>query len=251
MSDVCIEQALPDGPVAAATQPGDLGAARRVCPRTEAALSGGALLVADTAHFYGHIVAGGHLAGSVALDDLTEVFLDAELVRMDNILGAIPASSIGPGHLSLGATRGLVDGDGLRGALHARLVLPTAIGVYHNAAPLGLDVGFGVSKALSDKVRLHGDLDLLGQAWVGSGALRGGVGVLAGAEWRVGKAFGLVGDVHGGFGFASAIDDVSIAPGFRFAGGDHLGIELSAMVPLVGRDRAPLAAAALRLSWRL
>lgn len=247
--DLC-EGALPVGPVAAYVLPGDLGAARRICPRDELAVAGGAVLVADAAHFYGHIVATGTLSGSLALDDRTELFFRAEAVRMDSILGAIPASSTGPGLLAIGGTRVLSAGST---AAHARLVLPTAVGVYQNGHPFGLDVGVGFNQRLAGRLYAHEDATLLGQVVFGggTGALRGGISTLAGIEWRAGRAFGLVADVHAGFGFADAVDDVSVAPGFRVAGGKHFGAELSLMVPLVGRDRSPLAAANLGFSWRI
>lgn len=252
MSIFCEEMALPSGPVVAAFQPGDLGAPRRLCTRDELALGGGGVIVADTDHFYGHIVATGDLSGSLVLREDTELFFNAELVRLDSILGAIGASSLAPGHLSLGAMHAFAPTNGFAGGLHGRLVLPTAVGVYQHGHPFGLDVGFTMAQPLTGRLYAHEDVTLFGQAVFGggTGALRGGVGVLAGVEWSAGKAFGLVGDVQAGFGYATAIDDVAIAPGFRFAGGEHFGAELALMVPVVGRDRAPLAAADLRLSWR-
>ncbi len=253
MSHFCEEMALPSGPVVAAFQPGDLGAPRRLCTRDELAFGGGGVIVADADHFYGHIVATGDLSGSYAVREDTELFFNAEIVRSDGILGAIGSSSLAPGHLSLGAMHAFAPLDNFGGALHGRLVLPTAIGVYQHGHPFGLDVGFTMAQPLVGRLYAHEDVTLFGQAVFGggTGGLRGGVGVLAGVEWSAGKAFGLVGDVHAGFGYATAIDEVSIAPGFRFAGGKHFGAELSALVPVVGRARTPLAAADLRLSWRL
>ena len=254
MSLLCDELPLPTGPVSAYYLAGDLGAPRRICPMQGVSLGGGGVIVADTDHFYGHIVATSDLAASVLLRDDTELFVNAELVRYDSILGAIPASSVGPGHLSVGVTRALTtQGDTVGAGLHSRLVLPTALGAYHHAIPLGLDVGFGSVQKLGHGVYLHADSTLLSQVVFGGGTegLRVGVGALSGLEWRPGKAFDLVLDLHAGFGFADALDDLSLAPAFRFGGGKHLGVELSAMVPLIGRDRAPLAAADLKVSWRL
>lgn len=254
MSPTCGEEAVPVGPATAFYRAGDLGAPRRICPREEVALGGGGVIVADSDHFYGHIVATGDLSGSLMVRDDTELFFNAEVVRMDSILGAIPASSIGPGHLTVGAMRAFSNPAGtVGGGFHGRLVLPTAIGLYNSAAPFGLDVGFGSVQQLGGRMFLHADSTLLAQVVFGGGTgwLQFGVGALTGLEWRPGSAFAMVLDLHAGFGFADALDDVSVAPGFRFGAGDHLGVELSAMVPFIGRDRAPLAAADLRLSWRL
>src|SRR5690606_8555248 len=53
---------MPEGPVAVGVRPGELGRAHRVCGRSEAAIGGSALLLADSPNFYGHIV------GTVDLD---------------------------------------------------------------------------------------------------------------------------------------------------------------------------------------
>jgi hypothetical protein len=253
MSPLCDEMALPVGPGVAFYQAGDLGAPHRICVRDEVGFGGGGVIVNDSAHFYGHIIATGDLSGSFALGESTELFANAEVVRSDGILGAIAASSLAPGHLSLGVMHALPTSEKADVGFHGRLVLPTAVGVYQNALPFGFDLAMGTSIPLSGRLYLHADTGFLGQVVFGggTGGLRLGVGMLSGLEWRAGKAFGMVLDLHGGFGFADSVDDVSVAPAFRFAGGKHFGAELALFAPIIGRDRAPMIAADLRLSWRL
>jgi len=71
-ADPCADlDGMPDGPVVAGLFNGDLLSAHRVCGRSEVGLFGSAYLLADTANFYGHIIASGILDGSYAVDENT------------------------------------------------------------------------------------------------------------------------------------------------------------------------------------
>lgn len=247
----CPDDGLPVGPVVAPLREGELGAPRRLCPRDEVAVGGAALLVADTANFYGHLVAGGVVRGSLAVDDRTEAWVTAEVVRYDTILGAISSDFVGTGHLSGGATRVFVDRDTLRAGAHARVVLPTASGLYRRSFPVGLDVGVGAEQPIGERLTLHEDLTLFGSGAIGPVfGPRAGVALAGGLAWRPTRGFALATDLRGGLFYQGAVDELSIAPALRFGPGRHAGIELAIVAPLVGRDRTPLAAAELRGSWR-
>jgi hypothetical protein len=249
---------FPIGPVEIGLQPGNLGAPRRAVGRTEFGVSGAMGLVADTPNFYGHIAAAGAIDGSVNWG-LTELYGRIEAVRYDTVLGAIASDRFGIGHGSLGLTQGLSRNWPVNLAIHGRFLFPTAVGLWQNAYPLGMDLGLAADLPLGERFRLHGDLTLAGSLMMGAGPAgpRGGLGLTVGGEWRPGRNFGLVADVRSGFLYDAPVDDVSAALGFRFAFGSRYGLtptpgalQLGAVVPLAGRKWLPLAQAELRFTWR-
>jgi hypothetical protein len=229
---------LAAGPTAAALWDGGLGLAHRVCPRTEAGLAPRALLLVDTPNFYGQIVATAALDASVAADDRTEVWLHLEPVRYQNVISAIPASFVGHGFTTLGASRQLDGAGATVTALQGQLVLPSAIELQGRALPFALELGLGAERALSERWSAHGRLGAATSASFSRGPLQPRAGVLAtvGAAFRAGRAFAAVLDAQTSFAYTSALDHVALAPGLRFAAGP-VGFELAAAVPLAGRER--------------
>ena len=73
--------------------------------------------------------------------------------------------------------------------------------------------------------------------------------LLAGVDCHPLRWLALVAELQAGFGYLGAVDSVSASLGFRFALGDRFGIELAAIYPFVGEERA-LLAGMLNLSWR-
>lgn len=240
------------GPVSVGFQDGDLGVARRVCGRTEAALAAGGLAIVETENFYGHIVAGGTLEGSLAVSERTEVFTTVEAFRYDSVITPIAATYAGFGHVGIGATHRFVDADNVAVGLHGRGVFPTAVGLYRNAFPIGLDVGVGAAWAPLSTFRVHGDVTALGSAAVSRGPAgpRGGARVTAGVEWQPARPFAVVADLNAGFGYAAPVDHVAAAIALRAGIGKRVGVELGATLPLAGRERT-LAAGELRVGMRL
>lgn len=240
---------LPTGPISASLYDGDHGLARRTCGRTEAALDGGGLVLADTPNFYGHIVAGGNLEGAYATDKL-EVFGGVQAIRYDSVISAISSSYVGLGHTHLGASYRLAESESWAVGLSGRAVLPTAFGLYENARPFGLDLGVNGVWVAAPALRVHGQLGGLHSFATGPGDAdpRFGLGVLAGAELRPSDHFAAVVDLEAFAGQYAPLDAFSAGIGLR-AGGEAFGLELGAKLPLAGRERA-LATAGLRASWR-
>ena len=147
--------AMPVGPVQAGLLDGELGLARRVCPRTELGLGGGGYVLAEPENFYGYLHGEAALSGSYALGDDTELFARIEPVRWQSVLGAIPSDHLGLGWTSLGATQRLVVSEDLALGITGRAVLPTAVGLYRCAVPFALDVGLTGTWAASNRVEVH------------------------------------------------------------------------------------------------
>lgn len=236
----CLDDAMAEGPVTAGLLDGDLGRGRRACPREEIAVGVGGLLAVDTPNFYGHLLGSLVVDGSWRLDERTEVFGLVEAVRYDSVISALTSTYLGVGHTALGAGRVLIAGDAGVLSLNGKVVLPTAVGLYRNSWPFAWDLGLSGVVALSDAVRLHGQLGGLASAAASKGPTQGRVGAFttAGAELRLGTAFAIVGDVVGGFGYTAPVDVVAAGLGLRFANRKRWGLELGGTVPFAGRERA-------------
>lgn len=240
------------GPVPVSFMDGDLGAPRRYCPRTEASLGAGGLAIIDTANFYGRIAAGGTLSGSWAASAKTEVYAGIEFIRYETVITPIPADYLGFGHVSLGVSHHLYENDTLGLGVHGRTVLPTAVGLYNHAFPVGLDVGVSGVWQPVDVFSVHADVGAVGGAAITGGPAypRAGARVTVGAQWHPVAPFGVVLDVASGFGYAEAVDHVAGGIALRGAIGKRVGIELGALVPFAGDERA-LATGELRVDVRL
>ena len=249
----CDDLTLATGPVSVGLRDGDLGSARHACPRTEVCLSGHALLLDDSGNLniYGQIQFQGILDGSLALSDKSEVFVRIEAFRHQEAISLVGASYNGLGHTTLGASTLLLDTDSMHVAVLGRLVLPTAIGLYRNQAPVGLEAALSAQYNLSQTFHVHGYLPVLGSMGVGLGPkqVRVGLAPVVGLETRVGKHFGVVVDVASGFLYDHPFEQLSPQLGLRTAIGP-VGVELDAMLPLLGPTPRPLASAELRVSAR-
>lgn len=243
---------MPDGPVQVGVLEGELGVARRLCPRTEVGLGGNALLVADLDDFYGNVRASAVVWGSwTPGDGRTELFATFEAFRFQTVISSIDAVHLGLGHLSLGGTRTLVARDDWRLGTSARLVLPTAFGLYENAWPLALDLLAEIEWTASRLLRLHAHAGGLGSVAVSGGPadpegalVVGGGGALRPLPWLA-----LVAELDASFGRTDALDHLAATGALRLGAGERFGAELGATFPLAGRERA-LTAAVLRVTWR-
>ena len=242
--------ALPTGPVAAGLLDGGLGAARRACPRTSFAVAPRGLLLADAANFYGHIVAGLNLDGALTLGGYdTEVFGRLELVRYDSVISAVTSSTLTPGHATVGITR-VLRGEGLALAATGKVVLPTAVGLYRNAWPVGIDAGLAGQWA-DGPWSVHGQLTLLGSAALSRGPAlpRAGIAPTLGGALRPTRGFAVALDLQSLFAYTAPVDALALAPALRFGTRRSWGAEIGAALPLAGRERA-LLAFDLRIAWR-
>lgn len=239
----CPVDGMADGPVVAGLLDGNLGRARRACVRDEVGVTVGGLLVADTPNFYGHLVGGLTLDGSLAVDDRTEVFATLELFRYDSVISALTSTYTGLGHTGIGASRVLTASDRGVLALNGKVVLPTAFGLYRNSWPFGVDLGLAGAWQAHDVVRLHGQIGALASAAASRGASQPRLGAMTtvGAELRPGRAFAVVADLASGFGYTAPLDVVSGALGLRFSDGKRWGLEIGGTVPFAGRERATAA----------
>jgi len=251
-ADPCADlDGMPDGPVTAGLFNGDLLRAHRVCGRTEVGTLGSAYLLADSAHFYGHIIASGILDGSFAVDEATEVFASLEAIRYDSVLAPFPDAYLGTGFTAVGASRRVRTTDSSSVAVNGKVVLPTT-GLYQNAWPFAFDLGLAAVYAGVNRIRVHAQLTAAFEVAAGTGPADPVVAVspTVGAQWRPGKAFALVLDVTSSHGMTDPVDYLAGALALRFSDGKRFGMELGGTVPLAGRERA-LATVDLRFSTRL
>lgn len=239
----------PLGPLQVGLRDGELGLARSACPTTGLALGGEAGLVADIRDFYGQLRGALRLSGSYAIGESTELFGSLEALRYQTVISSVAEETAGLGHLSLGATQRLLSREELTLAATARLVLPTATGVYEHIRPIGLDAAVIAEQTLSAQWRLHAQAGLISSAAISDvrSQPRLGVAVTAGAGWQAQPWLSLVADLHASAAYASPLDVLALGLGVR-AGGEHLGAELGAMLPVAGQ-RSPIAVA-LRATWR-
>lgn len=237
------------GPVSVGFVDGDLGVARRLCPRTEVALTGGGFAIVELENFYGRIAAGPTLEGSWAFSDRGEVYAGIEALRYETVITPIPADYLGFGHTSLGATYRFWETEAVGVGAHARAVLPTAVGLYQNAWPVAADLGVGVQWAAHRTLRVHGDATGIFSAAISQGPALpwGGARLTGGVEWQPVRPFGLTADLLAGFGYADPVDHVAAALGIRTGIGKRVGIDLAAAYPFAGRERA-LASGELRVN---
>jgi len=254
MADVCDEigYGMAQGPVTAGLLEGDLGRARRVCSRAEVGLSGGGLLVVDTMAFYGHLLAGFTLDGSLPIGQRFEIFGSVEALRYQQVITPIPASYLGFGHTALGASYRFVARPKWSLAVHGKVVLPTAIGLYRNAWPLASDLAVAVLLQLRPGIRVHAEAGVADSVALSKGPAYPEIGavVTAGIELQPFHGFAFVADVHGGFGRQAPVDVVAAALALRFSDGKRFGFDVGATVPLAGRERAAMTLD-LRASLRL
>ncbi|MEZ4239064.1 MAG: hypothetical protein R3F59_23505 [Myxococcota bacterium] len=242
-----VDGGLPTGPAQVALWDGDLGRARPVCARTQVALAPRALLLVDTPAFYGRISALAGLEGTVAVDR-TALWLRLEPVRYESVISAIPSSFLGYGYTSVGVTQRLDAGGPTATAFHGTVVLPTAVRLQGNAAPLGLDLAFALDHA-AGPWSVHGQAGYAFSASLTRPAeVRTGFTGTGGGQWRPGRAFAAVLDLQAAISYTAPLDHLAVAPALRFGAGP-VGIELAGTVPVAGRERA-LAAVSLRGSVR-
>lgn len=246
------DDAMPVGPVQASLLDGELGVARRVHPRSELALAGAGLVLADFDAFYGNVRAAAVLSGSYAADERTELFAAFEAFHYETVISSIDASHAGIGHLSLGATRVLASDEELTFGASTRLVLPTALGLYDNAWPIGMDLSALLAWQPRDRLQIHGRLGGLGTVAITGGPVspRGAILATAGVAYRPWGWVSIALDLDTSFGRTDALDHLALAPALRFAIGRRVGLELSATFPMLGRERA-FVAVLLRASVRL
>jgi len=254
-SDPCTNAAwgLPTGPTRAGLIPGDLGAGHRACGRKEIGLSFGGGLTVDLPNFYGRLAAQFALDGSWMITDRFEVFAELELLRVEMLITPLGSTAITLGHTSIGASYGVLRTKPLALAAHGRLVLPTAFGLYRNAAPFAFDLGLAGQLEISRHIAFHGDANVLFQAMAGKGpaAPRAGASVVLGAEFIPVPEVGIVLDLKSRFGWGGEpVDMLAGAIGLRFSDLKRFGFTIAGTIPIVGRDRTA-AAVELRASVRL
>ena len=125
-ASVCDESSwgLATGPVRAALLEGELGAPHRTCGRSEVALDGGGMLLVDLPNFYGRLAAALRLDGSWAWGPRGELFASWEFLRYDSLITPLSSSTLGIGHLSVGAAWRFVDVDRVTLGVNGKVVFP-------------------------------------------------------------------------------------------------------------------------------
>jgi len=238
---------LPQGPITAALLDGRLGAGQRTCGRSEVGLDAGGMLLVDTFNFYGHLLGGLTLDGSLAIGSRGELFARMEFLRFQQVITPTSATHLGLGHTTLGGTwRFLIQPKASLG-LTGKVVLPTAFDLYKNAWPIGMDVGVTAVATPLRWLSLHAHGGLIASAVITQGdpmPLVGGV-VTAGLALQPVAGFAFVADLHGNFGYRGPIDVFAGALGVRFSDKKRFGFEVGATIPIAGVERS-----ALRLDLR-
>ncbi len=243
---------LPTGPVAAGLLEGELGRAHRACGRSELAVDAGGLLVVDLDNFYGRLAAGLRLEGSWAWGPRGELFGSLEVLRYDSLITPLSSSSLGLGHTTVGAAYRFADSDRVALGLNGKLVLPTAVPLYRNTWPVGIDFGVSGQFEVHRRVQFHAQVGLLHSFGIGKGPTqpRLGASLTAGTELRPAPKFAVAIDLLGRFGYTAPLDVFGAALALRFSDGRRFGFELGGTVPILGRERA-LARVDLKFSVRL
>ncbi len=245
----------PVGPLSVGALDGMLGVPYRACPRNEVAVGGNALVVADTARFYGDIRLSGRVRGSLLLDRNVEGFVSWEALRYQTVLSSVTGSYLGLGYLTAGATGRVYSEKGRVYAITGRMVLPTTTGLDQSSQPVALDVGVTGAWQADRNFRFHMWLTLLGSIGIGGPAQpRAGVRLGGGVDWRPYEWISFVLEIQSGFGYRALLDLLAANAGFRFALGSEVGLELSAQLPFYGvralsTGALPIAAT-LMVSWR-
>jgi len=242
--DPCDDYAygLVQGPASPALEEGGLGRAQRACGRNEVALSGAMYVSIHTLDFYADIVGSGQIEGSVALGRRGEVFAAFEFLRYDLVFSAVASSSLGIGHTTLGGTGRFLVGNGYTLAATGKVILPTAT-VYKNTRPLSFDAGVTGEFRLHKGIHLHAHAAFLGGFGIGNGpdAPRAGASITVGPQFQIHPTVALGVDLHAQFGYWAPLDVLALAPALRFSDGKRFGFEVSATIPLAGRERAQTA----------
>ncbi len=238
---------LGEGPASLGYAEADMSTGRRVCPRTEVGLGARFGAIIDTPDFYGAVSVNGLVYGSYALRPTTELFATLEAVNFNYAVNAVLTSTqLTLGHMTVGATQVLAQGERFATGVSARLLLPTSFEI-PGARLMGFELGATGSWRPLEFLEVHGYLggDLSGAIGRAAGLPRGGATLIAGVQWSAFKWGALVLDVSGRLGPLSYL-----APtlAFRFAIG-KVGIELAATRPLVGTDRHTVIGG-LRVNYR-
>ncbi len=249
----CDSDPIATGPVSVAMRDGALGSGRRACPRSEVGLSGHALLLDDTGNLniYGQIQLQGVVDGSVALSDRVEVFGRLEALRSQQAISLAGASYTGLGHTTVGVSALLVDDVDAHVAWLNRMVLPTAFGLYQNQHPLAVESGLSAQLDVGEALQLYGQLSVIGSMGLGRGPtqMRLGLAPSLGAQLTVKRSFGVALGVASSLLYDQSLDYLSPQMSFRTAIG-KVGIQLDAMIPLVGPTPRPLLVGQLRATYR-
>lgn len=247
----CPEGPMFDGPVQTSLFEADQALGRSACPRSEISLAGAGSAILDTPHFYGTLAGAGVLRGSWAMDKDTELFATFDTAQMRFIQNATLSETAWTlGQASIGATRHVWGNDRFDLSPSLRLVLPTST-AYVNAHPFAVDVAALARWQLIDSIALHGQLGFTTSAAFSAGPSDAlfGAQLLVGGAWSPWKWFAVVAEVGALLGNGSALYHLTAGGGLRFAFANHFGIELAAVLPLVGADRTTFAGG-LRFGYR-
>jgi hypothetical protein len=238
--------ALFDGPVSIGLLAGDLGSGRRACPRTEVALGARALATIDTPGFYGNLAVGARLEASWSIRRRGELFASFTFIDWQFVQNAtLKATGLATGPLTVGGSILAYQNRGLAVSPYARLLLPT------DGRTVGAEYGVSLSGYFAPKISAHllaaGDLS----AGIGPGlaSVRAGALLLIGLAWTPAQWFSFVLDAQLHFAAIAPLDWFAPAAALRFRVWRGLGLELSALVPVVGGDRHDTALM-LRVGWR-
>lgn len=259
---VCVTdlRGRPIGPlqVQSGTANGNLGLPHRACPRTELAIGGDALVIAQTSELYGHIRVNGRGRISAQLvSPRFEAFVDWELVRWQTVIRSVASEHLGLGYLSWGVAGQVFVEEDATVAVTGRMLLPSAYGLDQGSMPLGLDLGMTAAFMPDPAVRFHLWVNVLGSIGIGGPVFpRGGARVGGGVDLRAAEWISFQLELGSGFGYDTQIDFVSAQGGVRLGFSDEVGAEIALSFPFLGGVRTALdgafpLAGSLALAWNL
>jgi len=219
---------------------GGLGQGRRTCGRSEVALDAGGGLTVDLPNFYGALAAGARLSGSYAINDSVEVFGAWEFVRYEYLITPLSAAQVGMGFTNVGASWQFLKTTGAAAGVNGKVVLPTAVGILKNAAPMGFDLGVSGQFAPHPNIHLHANVQGLFSFAAGTGPAdpRGGAAIGLGGEFRIATPFAISVDLQSQLGHDAPLDWLGAAFDLRWSDGKRFGFHLGALVPFLGAERS-------------
>lgn len=246
----CDGRALPEGPVPAGFGEADFGVVPAACPRTEVGFGLDGRAIIEAANFYGNVRAAGRLDASVQPFPQLELSLSTEVLAYQVVIQSFKADHLGFGDTSAAVKLLAFAKRGFALSVYGRTDLPTAIGYYANAFPVGLEAGVLMTLEPVDDLRLHGGL--LGASSFAftkaNSDQRGAVIANAGVDVVMFEWLALVADLDGQALQRGSLDHLSLGLGVRgllFG----LGIEAGAVIPFAGDERA-VTTGILRVAWR-
>lgn len=226
-------------PVLASLYDGQLGTASSLCAINGGYASLGGRVVAEPENFYGHLLGAATIGLREVITPELYGFFEVELYRREQVLSSLQSTYSGLGFTNLGVVHQMIREENLGFGLAARLVLPTALGLYRHAQPLAADIQALAERHLGGDLWVHGALGISGTGAIGRGPAQPKIGwnVMAGFGWQPTRWFAGSVEAQSGFATRTMWDVGAVATALRFVVTSQVVVGIHAVVPLFGRER--------------